>query len=161
MAAAKKKKTAKKKTAKKKTAKKKVAKKKTAKKKTAKKKTAKKKTAKKKTAKKKTAKKKTAKRKAAPKRKAAGKKAKSKRKPNAAFMRPMALTAALGDVVGHKAIPRTEVTKKIWAYIKKNNLQDNVNRRMINADDKLKKVFGGKAKVSMFEMTKLVSKHMK
>lgn len=93
-------------------------------------------------------------------RKAAPRKAKSRRKPNAAFMRPMSVSGALGEVVGHRAIPRTEVTKKLWAYIKKNRLQDNVNRRMINADDKLQRVFGGKRKVSMFEMTKLVSKHM-
>lgn len=137
----------------KKPAKKKTAKKKTAKKKTAKKKTAKKKTAKKKTAKKKTTKKKVAKK--APKKKAA------KRKPNPAFMRPMELSNDLSAVVGGKAMPRTEVTKKLWAYIKKNGLQDTVNKRMINADDKLKAVFGGKKKVSMFEMTKLVSKHMK
>ena len=101
-----------------------------------------------------------AKKKAAPKRKTAPKK-KAKRKPNPAFMRPMTLSTDLGAVVGSKPIPRTEVTKKLWAYIKKNKLQDSVNRRMINADDKLKKVFGGKKKVSMFEMTKLVSKHMK
>jgi chromatin remodeling complex protein RSC6 len=93
--------------------------------------------------------------------KAAPKKKATKRKPNAAFMRPMTLSADLGAVVGSKPIPRTQVTKKLWEYIKKNNLQDNVNRRMINADDKLTKVFGGKKKVSMFEMTKLVSKHMK
>jgi len=93
-------------------------------------------------------------------RKAAPRKAKSRRKPNAAFMRPMSVSGALGEVVGHRAIPRTEVTKKLWAYIKKNRLQDNVNRRMINADEKLQRVFGGKRKVSMFEMTKLVSKHM-
>lgn len=93
-------------------------------------------------------------------RKAAPKKKATKRKPNAAFMRPMTLSDALGAVVGTKAIPRTQVTKKLWAYIKKNDLQDSVNRRMINADEKLKKVFGGKKKVSMFEMTKLVSKHM-
>jgi chromatin remodeling complex protein RSC6 len=75
-------------------------------------------------------------------------------------MRPMNVSEALGQVVGHRAIPRTEVTKKLWAYIKRNGLQDNVNRRMINADDKLARIFGGKKKVSMFEMTKLVSKHM-
>ena len=138
-----------------------------AKKKTAKKKAAKKKPAKKKAAKRKPAKRKAAAKgkKAAPKRKAAGrkakpKKAKTKRKPNPAFMRPMNVSEALGQVVGHRAIPRTEVTKKLWAYIKKNGLQDNVNRRMINADEKLVRVFGGKRKVSMFEMTKLVSKHM-
>ncbi len=107
----------------------------------------------------KTAKRKPARRKASS-RKATPRKAKSRRKPNAAFMRPMAVSGALGEVVGHRAIPRTEVTKKLWAYIKKNSLQDNVNRRMINADDKLQRVFGGKKKVSMFEMTKLVSKHM-
>jgi len=84
-----------------------------------------------------------------------------KRKPNAAFMKPMTPTGALADVVGSKAIPRTEVTKKIWAYIKKHKLQDSKNRRMINADDALKAVFGGKSKVNMFEMTKLVNKHLK
>jgi upstream activation factor subunit UAF30 len=156
--------------AKKKTAKKKVApKKKTVKKATPKKKaTTKKKTVKKagkkKPAKKKVAKK-AAKKKVAPKKKAAPRKKvakpKTKRKPNPAFMRPMELSDDLGAIVGPKPIPRTEVTKKLWAYIKKNQLQDQINKRMINADDKLKKVFGGKAKVSMFEMTKLVSKHMK
>ena len=85
----------------------------------------------------------------------------AKRKPNAAFMRPMQPDAALGAVVGNNAIPRTEVTKKLWAYIKRNGLQDAKERRMINADDKLRAVFGGKSKVSMFEMTKLVSRHMK
>jgi chromatin remodeling complex protein RSC6 len=107
----------------------------------------------------KAAKRKPARRKASSRR-ATPRKAKSRRKPNAAFMRPMSVSGALGEVVGHRAIPRTEVTKKLWAYIKKNSLQDNVNRRMINADDKLQRVFGGKKKVSMFEMTKLVSKHM-
>lgn len=86
---------------------------------------------------------------------------KAKRKPNAAFMKPMTPTAALGAVVGAKAMPRTEVTKKIWLYIKRNKLQDSKNRRMINADDALKLVFGGKKQVSMFEMTKLVNKHLK
>jgi len=85
----------------------------------------------------------------------------AKRKPNAAFMKPMQPDAALGAVVGNSAIPRTEVTKKLWQYIKRNGLQDQKERRMINADDKLRAVFGGKGKVSMFEMTKLVSKHMK
>jgi chromatin remodeling complex protein RSC6 len=85
----------------------------------------------------------------------------AKRKPNAAFMRPMQMDAALGAVVGNSPIPRTEVTKKLWQYIKRNGLQDQKERRMINADDKLRAVFGGKGKVSMFEMTKLVSKHMK
>jgi upstream activation factor subunit UAF30 len=86
---------------------------------------------------------------------------KSARKPNAAFMKPMTPSAALSEVVGTKPIPRTEVTKKLWAYIKKNKLQDAKNRRNIKADDNLKAVFGGKAVVNMFEMTKLVNKHLK
>jgi len=86
---------------------------------------------------------------------------KKKRKPNAAFMKPVQPDTALGAVVGTKAIPRTEVTKKLWAYIKKNGLQDKKNKRNINADDKLKPIFGSKKQVSMFEMTKLVSKHLK
>jgi upstream activation factor subunit UAF30 len=89
------------------------------------------------------------------------KKAGKKRKPNAAFMKPMTPSATLGAVVGTSAMPRTEVTKKIWGYIKRNGLQDKKNKRMINADDKLKSVFGGRGQVSMFEMTKLVSKHLK
>ena len=89
------------------------------------------------------------------------KKSGAKRKPNAAFMKPMTPSAALSAVVGSKAMPRTEVTKKLWAYIKKNKLQDTKNRRMINADENLSAVFGGKKQVSMFEMTKLVSKHLK
>lgn len=88
------------------------------------------------------------------------KKAKTKRKPNPQFMKPMKISSALALVVGDKPIPRTEVTKKLWQYIKKNGLQDTVNRRMINADANLKAVFGGKGKVSMFEMTKLVNKHL-
>jgi chromatin remodeling complex protein RSC6 len=100
--------------------------------------------------------KKPAAKKAAPKKKSG-----VKRKPNAAFMKAMTPTAILAAVVGEKAIPRTEVTKKIWDYIKKNKLQDAINRRMINADDKLKAVFGGKKQVSMFEMTKLVNAHLK
>ncbi len=98
-----------------------------------------------------------------PAKKAAKKPAKKKvaRKPNAAFMRPVTVSALLAAVIGDKAIPRTEVTSKIWAYIKKFNLQDKINRRMINADDKLKAVFGGKKQVSMFEMNKLVSNHHK
>ena len=83
-----------------------------------------------------------------------------KRKPNAAFMKPVTPSDALAEVVGTKPLPRTEVTKKLWAYIKKNGLQDKSNRRMINADDKLRAVFGGKSQVSMFDMTKLVSKHL-
>lgn len=91
----------------------------------------------------------------------AKKKAAAKRKPNAAFMKPMQPSAALGAVIGNGTMPRTEVTKKIWNYIKRNTLQDSKNKRMINADDKLKEVFGGKKQVSMFEMTKLVNKHLK
>ena len=89
------------------------------------------------------------------------KKAGKKRKPNPAFMKPMMPSAALGAVIGTNAMPRTEVTKKIWGYIKRNALQDKKNKRMINADEKLKPVFMGKAQVSMFEMTKLVNKHLK
>jgi upstream activation factor subunit UAF30 len=88
-------------------------------------------------------------------------KAKTKRKPSAAFMAPMQPSEALSKVVGTKAIPRTEVVKKLWAYIKKNKLQDPKNRRNVRADGALTKVFNGKAVVSMFEMTKLVSKHLK
>ena len=87
--------------------------------------------------------------------------AKKKRKPNAAFMKPVQPDTALSAVVGNKPTPRTEVTKKLWAYIKKNSLQDKKKRTNINADDKLKVVFGGKKTVTMFEMTKLVSKHVK
>jgi len=97
----------------------------------------------------------------APAKKAAPKKAAAKRKPNAAFMKAMTPSTTLAAVVGSMPLPRTEVTKKIWDYIKKNKLQDSVNRRLINADDKLRAVFGGKGKVSMFEMTKLVSNHLK
>src|SRR6185436_6928982 len=88
-------------------------------------------------------------------------KKKTARKANAAFMKPVQPDATLADVVGTKPIPRTEVTKKLWQYIKKNNLQDKKNRRNINADATLKAVFGGKATVNMFEMTKLVGKHLK
>lgn len=88
-------------------------------------------------------------------------KKKSARKPNAAFMKPVNPDAALAAVVGDKGLPRTELTKKLWAYIKKNKLQDTKNKRNINADEKLKVVFGGKKVVNMFEMTKLVNKHLK
>lgn len=161
-----------KKAAKKKATKKKVAKKATKKKATKKaaKKATKKKATKKKAAKKATKKtatkkaaKKTTKKKTAKKatKKAAKKtaKKKTKRKPNAAFMKPLTPSAELAAVVGNKPMPRTQVVKKLWDYIKKNNLQDANNRRNINADDKLKPVFG-KNTVSMFEMTKLVSKHL-
>ena len=93
--------------------------------------------------------------------KPAAKKAAAPRKPNAAFMKELTPSASLAAVVGASPLPRTEVTKKVWEYIKKHNLQDAANRRMINADDKLKAVFGGKAQVSMFEMTKLISDHLK
>lgn len=86
--------------------------------------------------------------------------AKPARKPNPAFMKPLNPDAALAAVVGEKAIPRTEITKRLWAYIKKAGLQDAKNKRMINADEKLKALFGGKKQVSMFEMTKLVAKHV-
>ena len=88
-------------------------------------------------------------------------KKKSSRKPNAAFMKPVQPDAVLGAVVGTKPLPRTEVIKKLWVYIKKNGLQDKKIRTQINADAALKAVFGGKKSVSMFEMTKLVSKHVK
>src|SRR5262245_12717500 len=110
---------------------------------------------------KKAAKKGGAKKKVAAKKPAAKKKAAKKRTPNAAFMAPKTPAGPLAAVVGANPIPRTEITKKLWAYIKKNGLQDSKERRMINADDKLKAVFGGKGKVSMFEMTKLVNKHIK
>ena len=127
-------------------------------KKPAKKPAAKKPAAKKSAAKKPAAKKAPAK-KAAPKK--AAKKPAAKRKPNAAFMKAMTPSSMLAAVVGSMPLPRTEVTKKIWDYIKKNKLQDNINRRLINADEKLRAVFGGKKQVSMFEMTKLVSNHLK
>ena len=112
------------------------------------KKSAKKSSAKKSAAKKTTAKKSTAKKAA-------------KRTPNAAFMKPLSASPALAAVIGERPMPRTEVTKRLWDYIKKNKLQDSKNRRMINADDKLGAVFGGKKQVSMFDMTKLVGKHLK
>ncbi|MDH5246371.1 MAG: SWIB/MDM2 domain-containing protein [Betaproteobacteria bacterium] len=133
--------------------------KKATKKPAAKKATAKKPAAKKPAAKKPAAKKATAKKPAA--KKATAKKSTAKRKPNAAFMKPMTPSSVLAAVIGAMPMPRTEVTKKIWDYIKKNKLQDAVNRRLINADEKLRAVFGGKGKVSMFEMTKLVSNHLK
>ena len=135
-----------------------------------------KKAAPKKAAPKKAAAKKAAPKKAAPKKavkKAAPKKAvkkaapkkvakkKSARKPSAAFMKPLTPSADLAAVVGSKGLPRTEVVKKLWVYIKANKLQDPKNRRMINADAKLKPIFGGKAQVSMFDMAKLISNHLK
>jgi chromatin remodeling complex protein RSC6 len=133
--------------------------KKAAKKPAAKKAAAKKPAAKKPAAKKSAAKKAPAKKPAA--KKAAAKKPAAKRKPNAAFMKPMTPSSVLSAVVGAVPLPRTEVTKKIWDYIKKNKLQDALNKRLINADEKLRAVFGGKKQVSMFEMTKLVSNHLK
>jgi chromatin remodeling complex protein RSC6 len=152
---------AKKKPAKKAPVKKKpVAKKAPAKKPAAKKAPAKKPAAKKAPAKKPAAKKAPVKKKPVAKKAPVKKKAAVKRKPNPAFMKPMTPSAALAAVVGAKPLPRTEVTKKIWKYIKKHDLQDAKNRRNINADDKLKPVFGGKKQVSMFEMTKLVNNHL-
>jgi upstream activation factor subunit UAF30 len=113
---------------------------------------------KKKKAAKKSAKKKTVKK--AAKKKTAKKKTASKRKPSAAFMKPMKISATLAAVIGAGPYPRTEVTKKLWAYIKRKGLQDAKERRNINADANLKAVFGGRSKVNMFEMTKLVSKHL-
>ena len=133
--------------------------KKATKKPAAKKPAAKKPAAKKPAAKKPAAKKAPAKKPAA--KKAAAKKPAAKRKPNAAFMKAMMPSSVLAAVIGASPMPRTEVTKKIWDYIKKNKLQDAINRRLINADEKLRAVFGGKGKVSMFEMTKLVSNHLK
>ena len=101
-----------------------------------------------------------AKAKAKPAAKAKAAKPKVKRKPNAAFMKPLNIGEPLQSIVGVKPLPRTEVVKKVWEYIKKNKLQDPKERRNINADDNLKKVFGGKKTVSMFEMIKLVSKHL-
>lgn len=121
-------------------------------------------TAKKKSTAKKSSAKKAAPRKAAAKKAAPAKKATKKtsaRKPNAAFMKAMQPDAELSAVVGNKPMPRTEVTKKLWAYIKKNDLQDAKERRMINADENLKPIFNGKKQVSMFDMTKLVNKHLK
>ena len=163
--AAKRKKKAKKKVTKRKAAKRKTTKRKATKRKATKRKVTKKKKATKRKATKRKATKKATKRKVT-KKKPAKKKAekkvkkKTKRKPNPAFMRPLQLDAALSAVVGSTSMPRTEVTKQLWVYIRKNGLQDSVDRRMINADEKLKVVFNGKAQVSMFEMTKLVSRHM-
>ena len=93
--------------------------------------------------------------------KVAAKKPAAKRAPNPAFMKPMTPTAELAVIVGAAALPRTLVTRKVWEYIKKNNLQDAINKKLINADEKLRAVFGGKKQVDMFEMTKLVSQHLK
>lgn len=121
----------------------------------AKKKATAKKSTKKKATQKKAVKKTTSKKTTAPK------KIKSVRRPNVAFMKPLSPSKELAEIVGVNPLPRTEVVKKVWAYIKKNNLQDTKNRRAINADDKLKAIFGGKKQVTMFEMTKLISNHLK
>lgn len=96
-----------------------------------------------------------------PARRKAAKKTRAKRKPNPAFMKAMTPSAVLGSIIGNKPMPRTEVTKKIWDYIKKNKLQDQLKRTMINADEKMRDLFGGKRQVSMFEMTKHINKHLK
>ncbi len=134
-------------------------KKKATKRKAAKRKATKRKAKKKKATKRKAAKRKVTKKKKKPAKKKA--KTKTKRKPNPAFMRPLQPDAALSAVVGSNPIPRTEVTKQLWVYIRKNGLQDSVDRRMINADDKLRAVFDGRSQVSMFEMTKHVADHLK
>ncbi|MEO8576846.1 MAG: SWIB/MDM2 domain-containing protein [Gemmatimonadales bacterium] len=121
--------------------------------------TAKKKSSAKKSSKK--AAKKSPAKKSSAKKKPAKKKSASKRVPSAAFMKPMTPSAQLATVVGSAPLPRTEVTKKLWGYIKRKGLQDSKNRRMINADDNLRPVFGGAKQVSMFEMTRLVNKHLK
>ncbi len=136
-------------------------KKKGGKKKAAKKAPAKKKAAKKAPAKKKAAKKAPAKKAAKKKKKAGKRKGGTGRKPGPGLTAPMQPDAVLAAVIGERTMPRTEVTKKIWEYIRKNNLQDSVNRRQINADEKLKALFGGKKNVTMFELTKHVSNHMK
>jgi upstream activation factor subunit UAF30 len=126
---------------------------------TAKKKSSAKKSSSKSAAKKTTAKKSSGSRGGA--KKAAKKKSTTKRQPSAAFMKPMQPSPELSAVVGSAPLPRTEVTKKLWGYIKRKGLQDSKNRRMINADDNLRPVFGGSKQVSMFEMTRLVNKHLK
>lgn len=123
--------------------------------------TAKKKSSAKKSSSKSAAKKTTAKKSPAKKKAPAKKKSATKRQPSAAFMKPMQPSPELSAVVGSAPLPRTEVTKKLWGYIKRKGLQDAKNRRMINADDNLRPVFGGSKQVSMFEMTRLVNKHLK
>ena|SRR5687767_9261873 len=127
----------------------------------AKKKSSAKKSSSKSGARKSSAKKSSASRGGAKKKSAGRKKSATKRTPSAAFMKPMTPSAELSSVVGSAPLPRTEVTKKLWAYIRRKGLQDAKNRRMINADDNLRPVFGGSRQVSMFEMTRLVNKHLK
>ena len=129
------------------------AKKSSARRKTARKSTARKKTARKSAARKKTARKKTA-------RKTKKRRSGAKRAPNPAFMKPMSPSSELAAVVGSSPMPRTEVTKRLWSYIKRRGLQDDKNRRMINADDNLRPIFGGKRQVSMFDMTRMVNQHL-
>lgn len=129
------------------------AKKSSARKKTARKSTARKKTARKSAARKKTARKST-------RRKAKKRRTGAKRAPNPAFMKPMSPSSELAAVVGSSPMPRTEVTKRLWSYIKRRGLQDDKNRRMINADDNLRPIFGGKRQVSMFDMTRMVNQHL-
>jgi len=100
-------------------------------------------------------------RKSPARRKTAKKKTGAKRKPNAAFMKPMSPSDVLGSIIGNRPMPRTEVTKRIWEYIKKNKLQNSIKRTMIDADEKMRALFGGKRQVSMFEMTKHINKHLK
>jgi chromatin remodeling complex protein RSC6 len=85
----------------------------------------------------------------------------AKRKPNPAFMKPMTPSAELAEVVGSSPLPRTEITKRLWGYIKRRGLQDKTNRRMINADDNLRPIFGGRRQVSMFDMTRMVNQHLR
>ena len=118
-------------------------------------------TKKKSSAKKKSPAKKSSAKKSSAKKSSGKKKSATKRTPSAAFMKPMTPSAQLATVVGSNPMPRTEVTKKLWNYIKRKGLQDSKNRRMINADDNLRPVFGGSKQVSMFEMTRLVNKHLK
>ena len=118
-------------------------------------------TKKKSSAKKKSAAKKSSAKKSSAKKSSGKKKSATKRTPSAAFMKPMTPSAQLATVVGSNPMPRTEVTKKLWNYIKRKGLQDSKNRRMINADENLRPVFGGSKQVSMFEMTRLVNKHLK
>lgn len=118
-------------------------------------------TKKKSSAKKKSPARKSSAKKSSAKKSSGKKKSATKRTPSAAFMKPMTPSAQLATVVGSNPMPRTEVTKKLWNYIKRKGLQDSKNRRMINADDNLRPVFGGSKQVSMFEMTRLVNKHLK
>lgn len=131
-----------------------------AKKSSARKKTARKSTAKKGAARKKSTARKSTARKAPARKKAKRRSSGAKRAPNPAFMKPMTPSPELAEVVGSSPMPRTEVTKRLWSYIKRRGLQDDKNRRMINADDNLRPIFGGKRQVSMFDMTRMVNQHL-